>query len=301
MVTCHRDPADLRESLRTVGMLALPLVRAGAAGCFQVVCGWRRLMAVRRLGWERVRVQVLPGDAPEAAGLLMSLHDNACGRGFNPAERAGLIVRLGRHWDRETVIREFLPRLGLPPAVKQWELHRRLSELEPEFQELAARGLLSLEAAGELAAWEAADRAAVAPVWHELTLSHSKQRELLDYLGTLARREDCRPRDLMARQEVRDIVAHPTATPGEKTARLWDLLRRWCFPRLSAAREEFEAHLKRLGLHGQRQVRLTPSPHFEGTTCQLTVEFESAAGLAQTLTRLLDLTAREEFEALTRI
>ncbi len=301
VVTCHRDPGELTASLQAVGLVTPPLVRARPDGARQVICGWRRLAAARLLGWPWAPVREAPETTPDPVCLLLSLHDNAGGRGFNPVERAGMLSRLARHWDRETIIREFLPWLGLPPVGKQVDLHRGLADLEAEFQELVARGKLSQETAAALGEWEAADRRALVPCWGQLVLSHSKQRELVDYLTTLARREGRGPGEILARAEVREILENPTLRPPEKTARLWELLRVWVSPRLTAARQQFEAHLESLGLRRHPGVTLTPSPNFEGSNWRLTVEFDSAPGLARTLARLRELSEQEEFERLMRL
>lgn len=291
----------LTESIRQVGLLSPPLLRCRAEGGWQVVCGFQRLLALEFLGWRRFSAWVLPETASPAACLLASVHDNALTRGFNLAERAEMIIRLLTYWDQETVVREFLPLLNVPPFQKHFQKYRQLAFLEKPFQELAAQNRLSLETAATLSQWAAADRQALLPWLETLPLSYSQQMELVEFLTTISRREGSRPRAILARPEIKAILEPPRLTPPQKLRRLREQLRQWCFPRATAARQAFDRYLETLGLSSQPDLRLLPPPAFEGDTFRLELQFEHPKQLAERLRWLLELTDRDEFQALTRL
>ena len=66
-------PPGLVGSIARLGLINPPLVRGR-----QVVCGYRRLLAVRELGWEEVDAWIIreealsPGEAAELALRLLS-------------------------------------------------------------------------------------------------------------------------------------------------------------------------------------------------------------------------------------
>ncbi len=295
------DLTRVQASIREVGLLNPPWVRAITGRGWQVVTGCKRLTAVARLGREQVTVRVLPGDTPDAQCLLIHLYDNAFTRGFNPLEQALLASRLLEHWDRQTVVQKFLPCLGLAPSFTLLRRLLAVAALERRLQQLAARGRLSLSAAGVLASWDPEDREAVTPFLEELPLSQSKQEEFLQGLDLLARREVIPPAAILAREELRGPLQEHAATPQEKAATVRLLLQKLVSPSFSAAQEGFQTGLQRLGLGNHPRLRLQPPPAFEGPDFHLEIKFQDAAELQKLLEDLIRLVRGKEFAALTRI
>jgi ParB/RepB/Spo0J family partition protein len=295
------DLSRLQASIREVGLLSPPWVRAVKGNRYQTVTGFKRLLAAVQLGWEQVTVRVLPPDTPEARCLLVHLHDNAFNRDFNNLEQALLAVRLIEHWERETVIQKFLPCLGLAPSFALLERLLALASLEEPLQQLVARGRLALTAAALLAAWDKEDRDAVAPFLEKLPFSQSKQEEFLQGLDLLARREGARPAAILDREEFRRHLQDGTGTPQTQAAAVRLLLQKLVSPRFSAALEAFQAGLQRLGLLHHSRVRLQPPPALEGPDFHLEIKFHDAAELHKLLDELSRLAREEEFTTLTRI
>jgi ParB family chromosome partitioning protein len=295
------DLTRLEASIREVGLLNPPWVRSVNGDRFQVVTGYKRLLAAVQLGWEQVTARVLPADTPEARCLLVHLHDNALSRGFNNLEQALLAVRLQQHWDRQTVIQKFLPCLGLAPSLVLLERLLALAVLEESWQQLAARGRLSLPGAQLLASWEPQDRGAVAPFLEELPFSQSKQEEFLQGLDLLARREGAPPAEILSRGEFQQYLREEFGTLQEKAAAVRLLLQKLVSPRFSAVQEGFQTGLQRLGFWHHPRLRLQPPPAFEGPDFHLEVKFRDAAELQELLAELLRLAREDEFATLTRI
>ncbi len=295
-----QDLSRLTASLREVGLLAPPWLRPLPGNRWQPVAGFKRLRAAVHLGWERVPARTLPPGAPDSFCLLVSLYDNALGRGFDLSEQAWYASRLLGHWDRQTVAARFLPCLGLEPSQVLLERLLALNSLEEPFQALAARGRLALSAAASLADWRPEDRAAALPFLSQLHLSQSKQEEFLEALELLGRREDATPADILSRAQAQACLAGP-GSPVEKAEGLRRLLRRWLSPRATQTSEAFETLLNRLGLRNHRRLRLTPPPAFEGPDFRLEVKFRDGPELRELLDELAGLLQREEFTALTRL
>ncbi|MHB8069681.1 MAG: ParB/RepB/Spo0J family partition protein [Desulfobaccales bacterium] len=295
------DLSRVQASIREVGLLNPPWVRSVDGDRFQVVTGWKRLLAAAQLGWEQVTARVLPGDTPEARCLLVHLYDNALSRGFCPLEQALLAERLQRHWDRQTVVQKFLPCLGLAPSLTLLERLLALAGLEQPWQQLAAQGRLSLPAAQMLASWQPRDRGAVAPFLEELPLSQSKQEEFLQGLDLLARREGAAPGELLSREEFRQYLQEEAGTLQARAAALRLLLQKLVSPRLAAAQQGFQTGLQRLGLRHHPRLRLQPPPAFEGPDFHLEVKFRDAAELRELLEELGRLARDEEFSDLTSV
>jgi ParB-like chromosome segregation protein Spo0J len=297
------DAALLRlaASLREVGLINPPWLRPHPDGHrFSVVTGARRLRAAAHLRWPAITARLVPEDAPDKFCLLVHLMDNAFTRSFTLREQAGLAVRLLVHAAPETVAAHYLPYLGLPPSRAHLERLVKAASLDPPWQQLAADGRLALTAAARLADWPPADRDAALPFWDALRLSQSKQEEFIDQVALLARRQGVSPAAVLSHDELRRALADPDRTPSERTAAVRRLLFAQFYPRLSAAREAFEAALSRLGWNRTPRFRLHPPPAFEGPDFHLTINFRDAPELQQILTEIHRLTQPEEFTRLTR-
>ena len=295
------DLTRLLTSMREVGLLNPPWLRAGPENRWQVVTGAKRLRAAAQLGWETLPARPLPASAPEPHCLLVALYDNAFSRGFNLWEQATWARRLLDHWDRTTVAARFLPYLGLPPAAAHLERLLLISALEPPWPELCARGRLALTAAAVLARWAAADRAAALPFLAVLPFSQSKQEQFLEDVEILARREGVSAGDILARPQPWQYLNDPALNPPERAAAVRRLLKRWLNPRLSAALTAFQEALGRLGLRGHPRVILTPPPAFEGPDFHLEIKFRDAPELQRLLEEIARLTQAADFAALTRL
>ena len=295
------DLSRLQASLREVGLLNPPWLRVVSGGRFQVVTGFKRLLAAAHLGWEQVTARVLPEETPEAHCLLVHLHDHAFNRDLNNLEQARLASRLLEHWDRQTVVQKFLPCLGLVPSLAILERLQGLASLEESWQQLAARGRLALTAAALLAAWDAADRGAVAPFMEKLPFSQSKQEEFLQGLDLLARREGIRPGEILSRENFQRHLEEDSGTPQAQIAAVRLLLQKLVSPRFSQAQEAFQSGLQRLGLRHHPRFRLQPPPALEGPDFHLEIKFRDAGELQQLLDELIRLAREEEFTTLTRI
>jgi ParB-like chromosome segregation protein Spo0J len=295
------DLTCLEDSLKEVGLLNPPWVRALKGDRFQVVSGFKRLLAAAQLGWEQVAVRVLPVETPEAHCLLVHLHDNAFSRAFGPLEQALLASRLLVHYDRQTLVQKFLPCLGQAPSFAILDRLLALASLEEPLKQLAARGRLALPAAALLAAWDPADRQALAPYLEKLPLSQSKQEELLQGLELLARREGVRPGAILSRGDFARYLQEDGGTPQARAAKMRLLLQRLVSPRFSAALEAFQAGLQRLGLQHHPRLRLQPPPALEGPDFHLEIRFQDAAELQKLLDELTRLAREEDFTTLTRM
>jgi ParB family chromosome partitioning protein len=291
----------LTASLKEVGLLSPPWLRPRADGAWQVVTGWKRLLAAVRLNWPQVTACTLPGAAPDSHCLLVGLYDNSFTRGFDLREQAHLAARLLVHWDRATVTTKFLPYLGLPPSSGVLSRLLALAGLEPCFLELAARGRLALTAAAALAAWAPEDRFAALPFLEKLWLSQSKQEQIVEEVTLLARREGVTPKAVLSRPGLRGPLQDEGLSPQERTEAVRRELKLRVQPGLSATWQVFQAALKRLGLEQHPRMRLKPPPAFEGPDFHLEIDFRDVSELAELLEEIARLVRRDEFSALTRL
>ena len=92
--TRHRkdagDLAPLMDSIDRLGLLQPVTVTPDGV----LVCGWRRLEAVRRLGWHSMKVWVRSGISDKLQGLLAQQDENQLHKPLNELEKAALYREL---------------------------------------------------------------------------------------------------------------------------------------------------------------------------------------------------------------
>mgnify|MGYP005841546195 CR=1 FL=1 len=301
VVSLGYDLQPLTSSIQALGLLNPLLVRQRPDGRSQIIAGWQRFLALQALHWPTIPVFQVPPETPPQWCLLAALHDNARGRGFNPMETALMVQRLLTLFPEATVYREHLPLLGLPPSRAVLQNYRKLLELEEPWQLLVAVQRLSVVAGARLSQWPAPDRQALFPWLQQLSFSHSKQLELLEYLTTLSRRHHTSVAAWLAKPELAGILHDPVLTPAAKDRQFRETLRRWCFPRASQARQTLQEHLQALGLWQHPSIRVQPSPGFEDSTLRLELRCQDPQQLARQLQYLQDLLPRPELAALCRL
>ena len=107
----RKDPGDieaLARSIDEVGMLQPITITPDGV----LVCGWRRLEAVRRLGWNTLKVWVRSGISDELSHLLAQQDENELRKPLTPLETAHLYAEVKRLMAEEAERRQAATRFG---------------------------------------------------------------------------------------------------------------------------------------------------------------------------------------------
>ena len=269
------DSKCLADSLRAVGQLN-PVILLERGARLVVVCGFRRLAALRRLGVCAVIARILTAeDCRVIHPLKLALYDNLAHRKLSSLEQARAAVKLHDIFDvtRERLIGEYLPLLGLPPRENALAACLALHAARPELKRLFAADALTLASMERLALLSEDEQKRFAGLMAVIRLSASLQKKTLDLLDDLAgmnREPFFAPLKL---PEIQDFLGDAKLSPFQKGEKLHEALYRLRNPRLRRAETDFAAQRKRLGIPGA--IRVTPPPYFE--TTGLRVEFNAAS------------------------
>ena len=269
------DSERLVDSLRAVGQLnPVVLLERGARPV--IVCGFRRIAALRRLGVRAAVARIITsGDCRTSHPLELALYDNLAHRKLSPLEQARAAAKLCAvsGVTRERLIGEYLPLLGLPPRENTLLAYLALHGAQPELRRLFAADALTLSSMERLAKLSEDEQERFASLMAVVRLSASMQKKtlaLLDDLAGINRASFIAPLEI---PEVREFLRDTKLSSFQKGEKLFETLYRLRNPRLRRAEVEFAEQKKRLGLPGA--IRVTPPPYFE--TVDLRVEFEAAS------------------------
>ncbi|MFH1117066.1 MAG: ParB N-terminal domain-containing protein [Pseudomonadota bacterium] len=274
----YSDSTALRESIRRMGILNRPVVQEHASDGIVTVLGRRRLQAAVDLGVREVQVLVVSADMPVSDGFILAFMDNAAHRSFDAASTAVIVKRLLGLFPIETVAREYLPVLGVPPIGPRLERLRRLGGLEERALKLLALGRISEKTAVVLTQMDPRNRSLLLDVLDNLGMNANKNAEIVEYLFDLSICEGRELSGLIQDGPFREVLADRDVPAPERARRFRDLVRARKFPELVEKEREFREWYAGLPLAPGTTVR--PAQSFENGECtiEIRVSDRAAAG-----------------------
>ena len=294
LITYGPVPGTLRRSIRTVGLLQMPLLQGRRDGGFRIVSGSRRLLICRELGLEPITCQILDESLSPGACLRLSVYDNVATRVLNPVERALALAKTLAFFPRPQVIGEFMPLLDLEPSITLLSRNLELLRLEKDLLDALADGRLHERTASALAPLEPTDRRALFALFAEFAFSVSVQGEIIELAVEIGRREGRAPAEVLQADAIAAFRREKLRPARHRAEEIRRYLQGRRAPRLRARRERFLKEAQELGLPSG--VRLVPPPHFEGPQWRLECTFQRGKDLAQTLRTVAAAAERLEFQ-----
>jgi ParB family chromosome partitioning protein len=287
----------LQQSIGKIGLLNLPYIYFNAIKqCYQIVCGYRRVQACVACGWHEILSYVIDQGASQSELLLMSLYDNLAHRTLNCIEQALAVQKLLTYFTEETVIRDYLPLMGLHPTIKTLDNLRCLACLEPALQDAVVNGTIQETVAIKLADLKAEDRNVFINLLSCVHLSASKQEEILTLCKDIGLRDGIPYCEIFNGQTLRRILEQEKLPRSQKGDLVRSELRKMRFPKLSEREEKYSRQSKKL--HLPPGVQLLPPPFFEGQNFRLQIEFDGRKALADKAAYVMELVKNINFNEL---
>jgi ParB-like chromosome segregation protein Spo0J len=289
-ITEDLDLPRMSASLQAVGQLNPVTLQQGAAPSgYRILCGFRRLHALRFLGREAAVAGIRqPAESGPLQDFLIAVWDNLAHRQLGPLEVARVLRTLRHHCgiEEETLVERFLPLLGVSAHRNVLRSCLKLHDLCPGLRCLLSAGHLTQASAERLARTSPETQARLMPVLSRIRLSASLQREVLELAEDLAAISATTLEEVLDQPEILAIADAAGLSAFQKGEKVHALLYQQRNPRLTGVRATFLAEKTQLNLPGT--IRLSPDPFFESP--RLRVEFE--AGSAQAFREAVDALAR---------
>jgi hypothetical protein len=268
------DPALVLDSLREIGQLN-PVILLNGNPLKVIVCGFRRIRAMRQLGSPRILARILSCESCNQLRIFeLALWDNLSHRQLNLLEKARVLLKLqsvcGVSNDR--LVRVYMPILGLMPRESLLQSFVLLNSAQPGLRRSLAEDRLTFASIEILVKTPYPVQNSLSALMTNVRLSASLQKKVLSLLEDLAAITDTELDAPLQSPEVLTILDDSRLSPFQKGEKLHEVLYRLRNPGLSLALERFLAQKKLLGLPGS--IRITPHPFFE--TTDLRVEFQAS-------------------------
>jgi hypothetical protein len=267
------DPVAMLDSLREIGQLN-PVVLFEQGARKIVVCGFRRVRAMKKLGKSRILARLLPEGCEPVQVYRMALWDNLSQRELHPLEKARVLFRLRNHFGvlEDSIIKDYLPLLELSPAEHILRSFLLLDRIHPELRRCFAEGHLTHGSLDAIATMPEAVQACIASLMTKIRLSASFQKKFLGLLEDLAASTGTQPEALLRSSEILEIEEDSRLSPFQRGEKIFGVLYRRRNPRLMQATDQFLAQLKQLRLPGSIGIRAHPFFEEPG----LHVEFDAS-------------------------
>jgi ParB/RepB/Spo0J family partition protein len=294
------DLQTLRSSIQTVGLIQPVLLMKGKDH-YRIVCGFRRVWALRELGAQEIPAIVFEERGPSDMELfILSLQENLTTRGFNAVEKAIALQKLINRFQVEPseVIKTYLPLFSLEPNEKILKTYLSLAAMEEEIKTFVLKEEVSRSNIRLLAQMNLEDRMGLYPFLFKLKLGENRLREILTLLREISRREQLPVKEIIGRPEIEATLSLKELTPIQRTERVKKVLMSLRYPKMRELEEGFEKKRKELNL--PEGVSIHHSPYFEGKGLRVELHFESMEeyrAIVDSLSRLAD---KEEFKELVQ-
>jgi hypothetical protein len=288
------DLKILCESIRAIGLVNPPCIGKDEKGSMEIISGYRRLLALKQMGWSEIACEDLSSTLPSTREkLLFALHENLASRAFNHVEKAMVLHRLAALYDKDVVLRDHMPLLSLHSHDETLLFYLRLAGMGHAFREAVAGNRLSLKAARVLVALDPQSGEALFHWISEVMLNFNQQMQFIDMLSDISTRERKSVARVLNEEGFQQILLNHHLNNPQKAKIIIDKLRIRRNPLLRAAENRFQESVDRLSLPAG--VRIDHSPYFEAPGYCLEVHFRDGEGLVQKLRQIYELPALKAF------
>jgi len=289
------DREPLIWSIQQCGLINPPFVTRTVDGRINIVAGYRRILALKSLGWEKVPCVDLSDSGLSALELLLfNLHDNLTTRKFNDVEAGMILRRLTPRVSREEILDHYMPLLNLPSHASTLDFYLKLEELDLNCKVSIIEGTLSLKAVRLILDIDHEFHSSIYSWISNIKFNFNQQIQFIEYICDISIRENIPiPTVLSAEQLVRIADNHKMNNP-QKAKLVLDLLRSRRFPSLTRAEKAFKATVSRMDL--PEGVSVQPPPFFEKPYYRLDILFRDGKDLRDKINSLHRLKDLERIE-----
>lgn len=273
------DMEILPKSIEACGIINPPLIVKNRDGGVDMVAGYRRMLAMKRMKWESVPCRDLSDAGLSPFDLLLvNLYDNLGTREFNAIEKGMILNRMYGITHEIATVKQYMPLLDLPSHKPLLDLLIKMDkELENDVKEYLAKGHLSLSVVRLLLEIGVEDRRVAFQLISDLRLNKNQQKQLMDYLLDLSHKDGMYHSGLINDPEIKQIRSDKGLNTPQKAKKVLRFLRRLRFPSLINAEEAF--HKRVAGLNLAKGVSINAPEYFEKDTYRLEISFTDGMDL----------------------
>jgi ParB/RepB/Spo0J family partition protein len=290
LITFMPDLKLLQASIKLVGLLEPLILREKTDKTYQIVCGFKRIEALRLLAIAEAAAFVYPqGELDDLQALALTIGHNIT-RPLNLVEKAQALAKLLSFGVSEReVIDRYLPLFSFQPHMRILKQVLDLLALEKGLQEYLVQEKLSLAAAARLLDLDQQGQKSMIPLLLTLRPGENRIKEIISFLREISLRDDVSISALLAKHDIVAILADVRTPCPQRLEQVRRIIKQMRFPLLTEMEQKFAAYKQSLSL--PPQISFHPPPFFEGEEFRMELrfkEFHSFRNLVSRLCRIAD-------------
>jgi ParB/Sulfiredoxin domain len=263
----------LCESIRKVGLINSPLVARNQEGTFDIVSGYRRILALKALGERNAFCHdVTTVLASPLERLLAAFYENLATRKFNDMEKAMLLHKLQGHVGTEEILASFMPLLSLPSHEGTLKFYLKLLTLEEGIQNAVAVEQISIKVAKALVEMEEGLRQALFHWISVLKLNLNQQMKFIEYVEDIRIRDEVTTPEIFSDEVFLKVLENPRLNTPQKAKAVLETLRVKRFPRLAQAQQAIESAVSTISMPPGASIQY--DPYLEDPYYHLEIKFK---------------------------
>jgi len=287
----------LRESIQKVGMVNPPLVARNQEGSFDIVSGYRRILALKALGERKAFCHDVTAVLPTPLErFLAAFYENLATRKFNDMEKAILLNKLQSHVQRDEILASFMPLLSLPSHEGTLKFYLKLLDLEPNVQKAIAREEVSIKAAKALVEMDKGSRKVVFNWIGALNFNTNQQIKFIEYTQDISRKENKTISEVLSAGPLLEVAESAQLNMPQKAKVALETMRVRRFPRLAQAQQSVELAVSAISMPPEASIHY--DPFLEDPYYHLEIKFKHGKDLKKAINKLHAL---GELEALPEL
>lgn len=288
--------AELVASIQLIGLLNPPIIIARPGG-FRIVSGFKRIAALRQLGVSSIPVRLLnPGTEFENC-IRIAIIDNSSQRSLNLVEQANAVGLLATYITDAQQLADVACSVGLSVNPGMANKLKKLAAMEDTLKTGVLEGTIALPVAIQVHDMkDATATQALGVLLKELGLSLNRQREMLEWIASICRRDDISVSQLLATEKIANCLRDPNLDRRQKGQLIRKYLKMCRYPTIQSYEKRFNDIVKKLPL--AKGTCLTPPAHFESPSYCLRFEFSSFDELLEKLKEFEKITKSEILKSL---
>jgi ParB family chromosome partitioning protein len=275
----------LCESIRKVGLIHPPLVARNQEGSFDVVSGFRRILALKALDERNAFCHdVTTVLASPLERLLAAFYENLATRKFNDMEKAIILHKLQGHVGTEELLASFMPLLSLPSHEGTLKFYLKLLTLEESIQDAVAVGAISIKIAKALVEMEKGVRQALFHWISVLKLNLNQQMKFIEYVEDIRMRDGVAAPEMFSDEVFLKVLENPQLNNPQKAKAVLETLRVRRFPRLAQAQQAIESAVSTISMPPGASIHY--DPYLEDPYYHLEIKFKHGKELRNAIDKL---------------
>jgi hypothetical protein len=276
----------LVSSIKKIGLVNLPYVRRNRSNSFDIVAGYRRIIALKALSWHLLPcVDLSDSGLNEERLYLFNLYENICTRNFNYVEKSMILNQLSSFFCLEEIHEIYLNNLDIL-SKREADIIKRIYALPEGAKHIIAKGTIPISIIDMLLEFSESTIIMILKWITELKLNINQQRLLIELIEDISIRENCNISEIL-KEEIFSQLVHDQRNTPQKAKKFIEIIKAKRYPILTTNEKAFGDLVSNLNL--PKGVKINHAPFFEGPYLSLEINFKDGNELKKKIESLNDL------------